>query len=63
MTVGELREKLNEYDDNLELFFKDEEWHNWNQHAKLRGIEIDNHDNLWFVEGDVVEFNEADFND
>jgi len=60
MTIGELREKLNEYDDNLELFFKDDEFHNWNQHSKLQGIEIDNRNNLWLVEGDMVEFDEED---
>jgi len=63
MTVGELREKLNEYDDNLELFYWDAEYYDELEHRTLKGIKIDKYNNMWLVAGNMVEFNEADFND
>ena len=59
MTVGELREKLNEYDDNLELFCANDDYFN-KEHSKLKEIEIDNYNNLWLVMGDTVEIKEDD---
>ena len=53
MTVGELREKLNEYDDNLELFFNDKLF--YEEHTELKGIEIDKYNNLWLVGGKTVK--------
>ena len=54
MTVGELREKLNEYDDNLELFCAND-YYDEREHPVLKGIEIDKYNNLWLVEGDIVK--------
>ena len=53
MTVGELREKLNEYDDNLELFCSDGHYYE-EEHSKIKKITIDKYNNLWLVEGDTV---------
>ena len=55
MTVGELREKLNEYDDNLELFCTDAEYYDEQEHPVLKGIVIDKYNNLWLVEGNTVK--------
>ena len=45
MTVGELREKLNEYDDNLELFCSDGHYYE-EEHSKIKKITIDKYNNL-----------------